>query len=189
MDAGSSKSILQTCEIDPEGDLYLEVGTLLLLVSSKVLRLASPVFDKMLSSRFKEGLLNQQGMGKPNVTLPGDDQKGVELVCRILHHRIIQVPLKISNASLYAVAVVCDKYDCVSVLKVWATTWFQYEGLLATLDGSSYDLLSAAYVFDLPEKFSLVSWSMLLQHAGNFTGFQIDEGHLPANLTSKYLQN
>ena len=42
-------------KIDPNGDLILEVGDRSLLVSSKVLSIASPVFRTMLGPNFKEG--------------------------------------------------------------------------------------------------------------------------------------
>ena len=189
MEAGSSKAVFQTCEIDPEGDLYLEVGTLLLLVSSKILSLASPVFDKMLNSRFKEGLINQQDWGKPRIVLPADDEKGIELVCRILHYCRSQMPPKISDVLLYSVALVCDKYDCVSALQAWATVRLQDEGLLEPCDANISNLLVAAYIFDLPEQFSHISWSILLKHAGNFKNLEVDEDHIPENFASRYLRD
>jgi hypothetical protein len=50
----------KTVMIDPDGDVLLQVGSsepkAHLLVSSKVLSLASPVFAVMLSPQFKEGI-------------------------------------------------------------------------------------------------------------------------------------
>ena len=41
--------------IDPQGDLVLNIGDISLLVSSKVLSVASPVFRTMLGPNFREG--------------------------------------------------------------------------------------------------------------------------------------
>jgi hypothetical protein len=58
MDAKYNDNRVETKVVDPDGDLLLFVGTdqkLNMLVSSKTLSLASPVFKAMFSQKFKEG--------------------------------------------------------------------------------------------------------------------------------------
>ena len=52
---GKSKEFYEVC---PDGDLYLEVekDSACILVSSQVMTLSSPVFKKMLTSDFVEGM-------------------------------------------------------------------------------------------------------------------------------------
>ena len=50
-----SPSSVNITTIDPNGDLVLDVGLTSLLVSSKVLSVASPVFRTMLGPNFMEG--------------------------------------------------------------------------------------------------------------------------------------
>jgi len=67
--------------IDYNGDTLLEVscpeGKTLILLSSKVLTLASPVFAAMFKSHFKEGLNNHSKSAKSPIPLLDDNAKAV----------------------------------------------------------------------------------------------------------------
>ena len=181
----------ETREVDPDGDLYLEIEDLKLLVSSKVLSLASPVFSTMFKSRFKESLANHQGPEKPTVTLREDDATTMELICWVLHHRADKVPEMLGEGMLVEVAEHCDKYDCAAALKGWVTTWIwgPYHDLDVDNQECSH-VLFAAYVFDKAEAFSFMSLSVIMQQVGPFEWLPILPGHelldasLPGNQTS-----
>jgi hypothetical protein len=70
--------------IDPDGDVLLQVGSsepkAHLLVFSKVLSLASPVFAVMLSPRFKGGIGLRLG-NSCEIPLPEDDLEAMTLLC------------------------------------------------------------------------------------------------------------
>ena len=80
---GTKQPIL---EIDPKGDVILELtwpdGKQGLLVSSKAMSLASPVFDTLFSSFFSEGPRNQPASEIPVVPLPQDDAEAFTIVCK-----------------------------------------------------------------------------------------------------------
>ena len=60
-------------EIDPNGDVVLILNGKKLLVSSKILSMASRVFAAMFSSQFREGLHNATPGIIPTIPLPEDD--------------------------------------------------------------------------------------------------------------------
>ena len=83
----------QLClETDSDGDVVLRYSkpecdaSMSFRVSSKVLRLASPVFVRMLSPTFKEGraLLHED---RVVIELKDDDPSLMELILNILHHQ------------------------------------------------------------------------------------------------------
>ena len=145
--------------IDHNGDTLLEVsnpdGKTRLLVSSKVLTLASPVFAAMFKSRFKEGLNNHSKSAKPPIPLLDDNAEAVIVLCNAIHLRTSEMPKKLAVACLKDLAVVCDKYDCTSALTPWSAMWLQAgTECLAVEDLDK--LLFAAYVLDNPDAFSRV---------------------------------
>ena len=157
--------------VDPNGDTILEVsssgGKTHLLVSSKVLTLASPVFEAMFNSRFKEGLSHYPTSGKPPIPLPDDNAEAVTILCNAIHYRTNEVPNKLASACLENLAIICDKYDCTSALAPWSAMWLQAE-IESNAAKNLNKLLSAAYVLDIPDAFSRISWEILLAQAGPF---------------------
>lgn len=106
------------------GDVNLEVsctnGKVQLLVSSKVLTLASPVFAAMLNSKFKAGLSNDNGgLEKTPIYLPDEDMDAFTVVCNIIHYRVDEVPEDLPLSCLKNVAIICDKYDMTRSLMGW----------------------------------------------------------------------
>ena len=72
-------------------DLILEAtgqhGKIDLYVSFRVLSPASTVFDTMLSSDFKEGVLQNDGSDRKRTPLLEDDRDALLYVCLVVHHR------------------------------------------------------------------------------------------------------
>ena len=162
--------------IAPTADIILEVcrpdGKTHLAVASSCLAMASPVFNKMLNSQLKEGIGNRSTSGHPFlIPLPEDDAEALTLLCNAIHHR--GIPRNPSLACLKSLAVVCDKYDCVSVFTAWGELWLRthIESTVArkpTNPRILNDLLLVAYVLDLPDAFERVSWEILKAQAGAF---------------------
>jgi hypothetical protein len=148
-----------------------------LIVSSKVLSLASPVFKAMLSGRFKEGIDLAEGIAstKPyTLNLPDDDAEATIILCKILHFNINNVPEKPTPVCLEKLAFLCDKYQCISAMKycgsVWLRDWLLvYDSKVPSIDDLCR-LLIFAYVVDLPHEFLGVSWRLFLYHKGPFIG-------------------
>lgn len=182
--------------IDPDGDIVLQlhqeqpsegaadgktVGKKLetweLIVSSKVLSLASPVFRVMIGGRFKESveLAEKKTSSETyNLPLPEDDADATIILCRILHFSINDVPEKPTTVCLERLAYLCDKYQCISAMKYCGGLWLRNWLLVFDNEDPSIDdlcrLLIFAYVIDLPYEFLGISWKLFLSHRGPFLG-------------------
>ncbi|KAJ5113100.1 hypothetical protein N7456_001634 [Penicillium angulare] len=128
--------------IDNDGDVFIvvegqgEVATRRFLVSSKVLSLASPVFEKLFGPNFKEGkeLANKT---RPDIELHDDDAEAMSTLFNVLHFRETGEVLKMDIKRLAKVAIHCDKYDCARALTPWIPYWFNQLEALPT--GSESD--------------------------------------------------
>ena len=112
--------------IDAEGDLLLMVGSGAvqrhLRVSSHALCRVSPVFKRMLNSRFLEGT-SRASNGLRSISLPDDNVAAVTVLCDIAHLRCGSV--KVTSFSLLNdLAILCDKYDTSEALQPWVEVWF-----------------------------------------------------------------
>lgn len=116
---GSSTTIY----LDSSGDLKLLVKDTdqqlkTLLVSSNAMCLASPVWRAMLNSEghFKEAKERE-------VEFPEDDLDALLTILRIAHLKFRQLPESVTFEELVNLAVVCDKYDTVGVVRKWLPEW------------------------------------------------------------------
>jgi hypothetical protein len=158
--------------VDPDGDIILELtrpdGKSHLLVSSKVLALASPVFARMFKSQFKEGLSNNSSTSEaPRVIqLSDDDEEAFIFLCNLLHYRRSNVPLKLTVDCLSNLAIICDKWDLTPAVAPFAESWIQ--GVACPDRKARNKLFSVAYVLDAPHAFSMLSWEILAAQVGPF---------------------
>jgi hypothetical protein len=182
--------------IDPDGDIVLQlhqeqpsegaaddktVGkkpeTRELIVSSKVLSLASPVFRVMIGGKFKESveLAEKKASSETcDLPLPEDDAEATIIFCRILHFNVNGVPEKPTTVLLEKLAYLCDKYQCISAMKYCGGLWLRNWLLVCDNEDPSIDdlcrLLIFAYVIDLPYEYLGISWKLFLTHKGPFLG-------------------
>ena len=166
-----AESEIKITRIDPDGDVTLELsgpdGKSSLLVSSKALSLASPVFKAMFGSRFKEGLSNLSTTGKAPIPLPDDDMEAFTILCKIIHHQTNEIPRKLTLNCLESLATISDKYDCTKTLAPWGNTWL-HSKIDYVHEEDHNKLLAVALVLDWPEPFSRISWDIILMHVGSF---------------------
>lgn len=155
--------------IDPRGDVSLNIQHESLLVSSKVLSLASPVFEAMFKPHFTEGTQLQTKKDQPlTVPLSEDNVDALILLCNVVHYRSQEIPLLPGPSCLENLAVVCDKYQCTASIASHVTLWLQRE--LQELSSDDLNrLLLVAYVLDLPKPFSAISVEILFRQEGPFT--------------------
>ncbi|CAI6092831.1 unnamed protein product [Clonostachys chloroleuca] len=210
---------METVEIDPRGDVALQVpcpppyslvlvvpaapspgqsqgevhttinegarDTRDLVVSSKVLSIASPVFKAMFCGEFSEGarLAARHEPSPPfQLPLPDDDGDAMLLLCKLLHFATDDVPDLPGLDLLAKLAEVCDKYQCTSVLRhcgnCWARNWLcEFETEAPGLEDLCY-LFLFTYIADLAAEFAEVAWILLLQHRGPLTGTESQIGIL-----------
>lgn len=115
-------------DADPEGDVLLLIGPpnelKSLLVSSKVLSLASPVFNKMLQiPRFLEGVERSSNVPL-QLPLPEDNPEAVTWLCNAIHLSR-SVDHDVSFSLFEELAILCDKYDIASAITPWSRWWLQ----------------------------------------------------------------
>ncbi|RYP65388.1 hypothetical protein DL771_008333 [Monosporascus sp. 5C6A] len=131
-------------EIDPDGDLCLEVGydecnlrkspkgqkhdhehAVFYVVDSKVLSRSSPVWKEMLNERFGESRRPEPDQDWI-VELPEEDPKAMLIILNIIHNRYGDVPRgekAMPIHCLYRLTVLTDKYGLTSLLEPWAQAW------------------------------------------------------------------
>ena len=164
-----------TIEIDRSGDLTLvlskspdssaEEKKQTLLVSSKVLSLASPVFAAMLSPRFREGQRSDSGTLDP-LSLPDDDAVAMTTLCRVFHFRYDELPVKPGLELLKNLAVLCDKYDCVAPLRFVSESWLVAWETAASGEDLEI-LLFVSFVFGRAERLAKLSGRIVREFSGN----------------------
>lgn len=156
--------MLETVVLDDFSDLTLVVGTededgdaetgstgsvgsvQRVKVSSSVLRLASPVWKSMFnpSGHFLESTAKE-------VSFPDDDPTALLIVLRIAHLRFKEVPDKVSFKELVSVAVICDKYDTVSVVRPFLPRWTSSE---MKISPGKEELIFIAWTFGYKDAFT-----------------------------------
>ena len=129
-----------------------------LLVSSKVLSLASPVFAALLGPKFLEGNDIRRGVC-PVIELHDDDPAAITLICNTLHYRYDSVPTHLEAEQLGQIAILCDKYDCSKSFQPWSEKW------LSSSDGVRFSdlghLLLATYKLNDPDHFASFSAELI----------------------------
>ncbi|KAK6359122.1 hypothetical protein TWF696_000288 [Orbilia brochopaga] len=118
-----------------EPDLIVEIEddqkkqTYLFLVACVPLRLASPVWDRILKPRngfrpLPETVIN--GMPMRVLKLYDDDVSALGWIFNIIHFQTDQVPRELSFDNMLAVTVLCDKYNLQSAVTPWAEGWINH---------------------------------------------------------------
>jgi hypothetical protein len=121
-DSADDEPSLITFEVD--GDLKFTVGPdgncEEMLVDSRAVCRASPVFRKMLRGPFVEA---QPETGEWNVRLPEDDAEAFAVLMDIIHIQTDRTPWSPFIPEFYEIVKLADKYDMMRVLRPVATNW------------------------------------------------------------------
>lgn len=137
----------------------IHIGPRLVRVSSQVLPIASPVFDRMLNI---SGCKEERSLRKARMTgcmavldLADDDPDVFEVILRVLHHRD-NTKREMAFADIVGIAELADKYELADPLRLKLDVWIQPFLDKATTVGFE-DFLTIAWVFRMTEKFKTVS--------------------------------
>ncbi|KAF5872370.1 uncharacterized protein Bfra_005729 [Botrytis fragariae] len=106
-----------------------------ILVSSKHMSLASPVFKAIIKGESHEDLVLRT-TGKLELPLPDDDPPAMRILIDVIHGRMNSVPLKIDLNLFTQIAILVDRYQCREAVR----------------------LLPAIWKDELPSKFSEYAW-------------------------------
>lgn len=158
------------------GDVRLLVSysnqSLALLGSSQVLSLASPVWNKTLNPPFPK-LVSKEG-GNNNIQdkqidFSEDDTEALLLLLRIVHLQFNKIPSRLEFDTILNVAILCDKYDCVGVVKPWLPLWLVNEDTQCDKPGYE-EWLFIAWVFGREKLFQSLATQLLLGMKTNGEG-------------------
>lgn len=149
-----------------------------MLVSSKHLMLASPVFKAMLQhSNFKEGD-TLRSSGQVKVPLPDDEPAALKILLDIVHGKVRQVPRQVSLKTMTELSVLVDKYQMLEVVEIYVEIWMNTlktsVPIFFTADLLSW--LSISWVFGLADIFKQIS---RIAMRGSTELFGAHESHLP----------
>jgi len=182
-------------EIDRHGDVTLQLtknsngsddGVHSILVSSKVIALASPVFSAMMSPHFREGQRSTLGTLDP-IPLPDDDTEAVTVLCHILHFNYSALPARADLELFKNLALLCDKYDCVTPLRFISEQWLlMWEKTAEKKELET--LLFISYIFDRAERFSALSTRIIKEFTGDLKQLEtlLEFDALPEELLSTF---
>ena len=81
--------------IDDDGDVLVQTSSKELLVSSKILALASPVFKAMFNSKFREGSTVRSVQNPLQLPLPDDEPDALAVLFHALHFSSKRTSLKL----------------------------------------------------------------------------------------------
>lgn len=143
-------------KLDPKGDLILAFGQYRLLVSSRVMELSCPFFNKMLQTGvFLEGVEQPDPNDPPTKTIDEDQTELFYLICRVLHYLPVERPDILYDYGL--LADLCSFYGCARPLAFHVQAWIKQYQLSALAAGELQKLLWAAFVFQLRDEFQHIS--------------------------------
>lgn len=92
-------------------------------------------------------------VGDPPVTFldfSEDDGDAILIILRVIHLQLARIPKSIDLQTAYAVAQICEQYDCLYLISPWVDLW------LAALQGSEGNLLTE----HAKEKMAYVCWAI-----------------------------
>ena len=126
-------------------------------VSPTAMAMASPIWKAMFNpvSGFRES--NPDTV----VEFPGDDPDVMLILLRIAHLQFSEVPKSITFACLAELAVLCDKYDTVSLVQPFIENWMSPWTLLC-LESGYEDWLFIAWTFGCQQIFDRLAESLVL---------------------------
>jgi len=143
-------------------------------VSSHALVLASPVWKKFVFPPWPslpaqdqlvtgtENSLDSEPSAK-ELDFEEDDNVALLLLLKIAHLQFTDVPAKLSYEELMNVAILCDKYDCVKLVKPWVFKWCQIVEKVATIGTKKHDYMFVAWLFGRQKVFNLLAGRLLYQ--------------------------
>ncbi|CAD6454377.1 333f7997-631a-4504-8fdd-147850c0ad40 [Sclerotinia trifoliorum] len=94
------------------------------LVSSKRMSLASPVFKIMLEGSFKESL-ELKTLGRLTLPLPEDDPVAMRILIDVIHGHSKYIPKVVHIHAFARFAILADYYQCSAVAEACVNLWKQ----------------------------------------------------------------
>ena len=168
--------------IDLSGDLNILAKTATsaektLVVSSKTMCLASPVWRAMLDPT---GHFMEASPDNKEICLADDDGDALLILLNIIHLHFLKVPEFLSYNQLLQISVLCDKYDIVTIVRPWLSKWLEDLKSCSDTPGNE-GCLFIAWIFGDLSTFKHITYNLVL----NTTGFNSEAPSNASGLLSK----
>jgi len=119
--------------VDTWGDVILQTRTKAFRVSSKLLSMASPVFEQMFSKdAIKDQKLKRHHYELRTFSLLEDDPEALSLICRLLHYCRDVIQASSDLDLLVKFVKLSEKYECIPVVRAQGIQWLRYRWKLLT---------------------------------------------------------
>ncbi|KAI9761502.1 MAG: hypothetical protein M4579_001012 [Chaenotheca gracillima] len=153
--------------LDDEPPPESTLKNIVVRVSSKHVRLASPFFSTLLNGSFKEGRSLRRD-GKAEVSLLEDDAAAFLIILNVIHGRLKRVPRHVSLQMLTQIAIIADKYALEEALQFVSASWINDSGLAEStfFPEDSKAAVCISWVFKNEEAFKRATYNSmcLLEH-------------------------
>jgi hypothetical protein len=143
-------------------------------VSAKHLILASPVFKKALTGKWKEGS-TFVGTGSVEITTESWDVEAFLILLRILHCQHHKLPKRVSLELAAKIAVLADYYECNDLVGFIRDAWITClrEELPSTYSRNLILWLWVAWYFNNPMKFKKATSIAMSQSKLEITALEL----------------
>jgi BTB/POZ domain len=179
----SDRAVADRDVIDEDGDVLIQSGSKELLVSSKILSLASPVFKAMFNSRFREGSTARSAQNPLKLPLAEDDLEALAVLFHTLHFSTKWKSRKLGLDLQLEIAQLCDKYHCTTSIDVLSEKWLRS---VTGIDHDALSLLKAstiAFLMGNAEQFASFTGKLALTlTADDVDGPMLVTSYLPETL-------
>ena len=158
----TSDQVIDREIIDDDGDVLVQTNSKEMLVSSKILALASPVFKAMFSSNFLEGTTIRSAQNPLQLPLPDDDPDALVVLFHTLHFSSKRTFPSLGADLQVQIAQLADKYQCT------ASICGESRGWLGSLSDGDYEsstlwtLATIAFLMGHKDEFSDYTRKLLL---------------------------
>jgi hypothetical protein len=175
-DEPANGSVEKVDSIPSEVDVRIQV-------SAKHLMLASPVFKKALTGKWKEGS-TFVGTGSVEITTEGWDVEAFLILLRILHCQHHKLPKRVSLELAAKIAVLADYYECNDLVGFIRDAWITClrEELPDTYTRNLILWLWISWYFNMPMKFKKATSIAMSQSKDEINALELP---IPARIICK----
>ncbi|TGO16213.1 hypothetical protein BTUL_0031g00800 [Botrytis tulipae] len=145
---------------------WVELKQIRMLVSSKHMSVASPVFKAMLQTSSQEGI-ELKKTGKVELSLRDEDSKAWNILLNIIHGRFRSVPLDINLFMFTQIALLCDKYQMHEVAYAFIPTWKMSAGHDSVSGEDIPRWIFIAWTFNMKDVLEEITKGLALNYTGN----------------------
>lgn len=149
--------------IDEDGDVLVKTNSNEMLVSSKLLALASPVFKAMFNSKFREGSTIRSVQKPLELPLPDDNPDALTVLFHTLHFSSKRTFHSLGADLQLHVAQSADKYQCTTSISGESGRWLRSLSKSDQATSTLWTLSTIAFLMGRTDEFSNITAKLVLK--------------------------